>query len=573
MAKLILNPIGTDQHRESAEFKANLQTMAMLDATLHERKAKIREGWGQAYLDRVHKKGKLSTYERLMVLANNQEENLLPFNTFANFGKEFGDAHDLKTSPNAGVVTALIKIDGLWVMVIANENTVASGSWWPKTPEKIIRAQEIALKVRLPIVYLVDCSGLFLPEQGQTFPGKRGAGHIFKMNSLLSDAGVPQIAGVCGDCIAGGGYMPIISDRVFMTKQSYMVIAGAALIRGAKSQNLSSHDIGGPHVHVHVSACADERCENDDDMLLRIKMELKKLPTSGCDYYRVHDAKNAAPRFDSDEISGIIPTNSRISYDIREVLARLIDDSLFYEYDAKNGTEVVCGIARIAGLYVGILANQQGLLPHPYEKEQKRPGGILYREGVKKLSRFSRMLNEDGIPMIWLMDVSGFDVGMAAEKEGLLSYGSSLIYGNSTVTTPMMTVLLRKASGAGFYAMAGTPYDPLWQLSTPFARLAVMEGHTLAIGAFNTKLDDDFNIIASNDEEKRKIQTAMKEVSDRIERDMDPYKSASQMDTDEIVSLGDLRRYLVAYAEVSYQSTGYRRIKNPRIWSIFDQEG
>lgn len=572
MAKLILNSIGSDQNRETERYQANVKSMAVIDATLKERHATIKEGWGDTYLSRVHKKGKLSAYDRLMVLALGREENILPFNTFANFGRNFGDVNDLKTSPNAGVITALVKIDGLWVMVIANENTVASGSWWPNTPEKIIRAQEIALKVRLPVVYLVDCSGLFLPEQGQTFPGKRGAGHIFKMNSLLSDAGVPQIAGVCGDCIAGGGYMPIISDRVFMTKQSYMVIAGAALIRGAKSQNLSSHDIGGPHVHVHVSSCADERCENDDDMLSRIKDELKKLPTSACDYYRAHGAKDSLPRYDSDELSGIVPTNSKVSYDVREVLARLVDDSLFYEYDAHDGCEVICGIARIAGLYVGILANQQGLLSHPYEKDQKRPGGILYREGVKKLSRFSRMLNEDGIPMVWLMDVSGFDVGVAAEKEGLLSYGSSLIYGNSTVKTPMMTVLLRKASGAGFYAMAGTPYDPLWQLSTPFARLAVMEGQTLAIGAFNTKLDDDFNIVASNEDERRKIEGAMKEVSDRIERDMDPYKSASQMDTDEIVSLTDLRRYLVAFAEVSYQGTGYRRIKNPRIWSVFDQK-
>jgi 3-methylcrotonyl-CoA carboxylase beta subunit len=570
MAKLILHPLGAPVDVEAPEFQKNAAAMAVIDTELSARKSKIAEGWGAEYQDRVHQKGKLTAYERIAALADNSED-ILPFNTFVNYGREFGDDGQKKSCPNAGVITTLVKIHDRWVMVIANDNTVASGSWWPLTPQKIIRAQEMALKVRLPVVYLVDCSGLFLPEQGQTFPGKKGAGHIFKMNSLLSAAGVPQIAGVCGDCIAGGGYMPIISDRVFMTESSYMVIAGAALIRGAKSQHLSSHDIGGPHVHVHLSNCADERVATDQEMIIKIKAEIAKLPTSAASYYRTNGAQSAAPKYDVTELSGLMPVNARASYDIRQIIARLVDDSLFHEFDPAVGQEVVCGMARICGLWVGLLANAQGLFDHPHHPGQKRPGGILYREGVQKLSRFSRMLNEDGVPLIWLMDVAGFDVGLEAEKQGLLSYGSSLIYANSTHQTPMMTVLLRKASGAGFYAMAGMPYDPLWQISTPFSRLAVMEGQTLAIGAFHTKLDDDFNIVASSPEEKSKIESAMNQVSLRIEKDMDPYKNASLMDTDEIVSLVDLRQYLLAFAEVSYQATGYRRIKNPRIWSLFDQ--
>lgn len=559
MAKIILEPIGS-------KIENSHDGMAKLDLELDEKRNLISDGWGPKYQERVRAKGKLTAKERILALADSADK-ILPINTFVNFGREFGE--DKKPSPNAGVITALVLIENRWCMVIANENTVASGSWWPKTPEKIIRAQEIALNLRLPTIYLVDCSGLFLPEQGATFPGKTGAGHIFKMNSLLSDQGVPQIAGVCGDCIAGGGYMPIISDRVFMTEQAYMVIAGAALIRGAKSQHLSSHDIGGPHVHVHISNCADERVPDDQAMIFKIKSEIKKLPTSAVDYYR--SSEPADPKYAAKELASVIPICSKQSYEMREVLARLVDNSLFYEFEPEVGQEVICGIARVSGLYVGFLANSLSLFSHPTKVDQKRAGGILYKEGVKKLSRFCRSLNDDGIPMCWLQDISGFDVGAEAEKEGLLSYGSSLIYANSTHKTPMMTVLLRKASGAGYYAMAGMPYDPILQISTPISRLAVMEGQTLAIGAFHTKLDDNFEVATLDPVERQAILEGMKQVSARIESDMDPYKAASQMDTDEVVKVSEIHKYLMCFAESAYQAVGYRRIKNPRIWSLHDQ--
>jgi 3-methylcrotonyl-CoA carboxylase beta subunit len=569
MAKLILQPIGSLGVEGEPTFQRNSDALNELELELEKRRAQVALGWGQVYHDRVKAKGKLTAHARVQALADNARD-VLYINTFVNDGRQFGDDHAKKSAPNAGVITALVRSEQRWVVVIANDNTVASGSWWPKTPEKIIRAQEIALNLRLPVVYLVDCSGLFLPEQGTTFPGKSGAGHIFKMNSLLSHHGVPQIAGVCGDCIAGGGYMPIISDRVYMTEQAYMVIAGAALIRGAKSQHLSSHDIGGPPVHVHVSNCADERVCDDETLLQKIREEITRLPTSANHYYR-GGTEPADPRFSPRSLTGIIPSNARESYDMREVLARLVDNSLFYEFEPHHGQEVVCGLARVSGLYIGFLANSLGLFAHPEKTGQDRPGGILYREGVKKLSRFCRSLNDDGIPMVWLQDVSGFDVGTEAERQGLLSYGSSLIYANSTHQTPMMTILLRKASGAGYYAMAGMPYDPILQLSTTVSRLAVMEGQTLAIGAFHTKLDDNFNIATQNSQERKAIEQGMADVSARIEKDMDPYKAASQMDTDEIITMAQMRDYLCCYAESCYQTIGYRRIKNPRIWSLHDQ--
>ena len=492
MARLQLTPIGNEINPTKPPFWAELN---LKDDNLDQKRNEVKEGWGQKYQDRVHQKGKQTTHERIARLADSPSL-VFPIGTFVNDGEIFGGEKG-RPSPAAGVVTAFVKIKGLWSVVIANDNTVASGSWWPQTPEKIIRAQKIALKLRIPVVYLVDCSGLFLPEQSKTFPGATGAGHIFKMNSELSAAGVPQIAGVFGDCIAGGGYMPIISDKVFMTEQAYMVIAGAALIQGAKSQNLSSLDIGGADVHVHLSACADERVPDDETCLLRITQEIAKLGSSAADYYR-HGFDAQPPAYSSEELNAVIPASGTQPYDVKEVLGRLMDDSLFWELLPDFGQEVIVGVGRINGLYVGIIANNQMLSDHPHQKGQKRPGGILYREGVSKISIFSRACNDDGIPIVWLQDVSGFDIGTEAEKQGLLGYGSSLIYTNSTNQTPMITVLLRKASGAGYYAMSGLPYDPVLQLSTPLTRLSVMEGRTLAIGAFNSKLDDNFQILTDN---------------------------------------------------------------------------
>jgi 3-methylcrotonyl-CoA carboxylase beta subunit len=568
MAKVILHPIGrpVEEVADGKTYRANLERMEALNRTLLDRREEVRQGWGPKYVERVHAKGKLTTWERIEQLKD-PDSAVFPINTFVNYGIGFGDPP--RTSPAAGVVTAFIRVHDRITVVIANDNTVASGSWWPMTPEKIERAQEVALRLKLPVIYLVDCSGLFLPEQAKTFPGKLGAGYIFKMNSLLSASGVPQIAGVLGDCIAGGGYMPIISDKLFMTEQAYMVIAGAALVKGGKSETITSLDIGGADVHVHLSNCADERVPDDPAMIARIRQEIARLPTSGADYYR-HGFAPAPPRFAPRELDGLLPVDHRIVYDVREILARLVDSSLFWELLPQTGEEMVTGIARIGGLPVGIITNNQQLTRHPEMRDRTRPGGILYREGIAKISQFSRTCDSDGIPILWLQDISGFDIGLEAEKHGLLGWGSNLLYTNSTNTVPMITVLLRKASGAGYYAMTGRPYEPFVQLSTPITRLAVMEGRTLAIGTFRTKLDENFRILSDDPAERAKTEAGMKEVEQRIETDMDPYRTARQMDTDEIVALHELRDYLLTLVEMCYQSIGYRRVKNPRIWSAHD---
>jgi 3-methylcrotonyl-CoA carboxylase beta subunit len=567
MAHVPLVPVGTPlkrivDERTFAEHRAGLLER---EERLRTRRAEVHQGWGPKYIERVHQKGKLTARERIEQLKD-PGSPVYEVGTFVNYGEEYAGG---VRSPAAGVITAFTRVENRWCMVIANDNTVASGAWWPRTPEKIQRAQTMALRLRLPTIYLVDCSGLFLPEQSRSFPGARGAGHIFKMNSLLSAHGVPQIAGVLGDCIAGGGYMPIISDRVYMTEQAYMVIAGAALIKGAKSQHITSLDIGGPEVHVHQSGCADVRVPDDETLLLAIRREVARLPTSGADFYR-GGVGALEPLHATSELAGLIPVDHREVYDAHEVLARLCDQSMFWELMPEVGEEIVCGVGRLGGLYAGFIMNRQGLVGDPERPGHKRPAGILYRGGIAKVSAFSRACNSDGIPLIWLQDIAGFDVGHEAERHGLLAYGSNLIYTNSTNETPMFTVLLRKASGAGYYAMAGAPYDPIVQLSTVIARQSVMEGRTLAIATYNTKLDDDFQILTQDPEERQKIQDGMRAVEARIEADMDPFVAARQMDTDEIVELASVRDWLAALVEMSYQGVGYRRVKNPRIWTMHD---
>jgi acetyl-CoA carboxylase carboxyltransferase component len=568
MAKVILHSTGTDLERalDPAEASKNAAYLAELETALDDKRANVRSGWGDEYVARVHAKGKLTTWERIELLKD-EGSKIFPVGTLVNYGLTFGP--DKRTSPGAGVVTAFVRVAGRITVVIANDNTVASGSWWPKTPEKIERAQEMALRLRIPVIYLIDCSGLYLPEQSQTFAGKTGAGAIFKMNSLLSSGGVPQIAGVFGDCIAGGGYMPIISDVVYMTEQAYMVIAGAALVKGGKSQQITSLDIGGPDIHVHLSNCADHRVPDDQACLKMIVGEVERLPTSAAPYYR-RGVDPSPPRFPAEETSSLFPLDHRHAYDMNEVLARLVDDGLFREVTPEVGPEMICGVGRIGGLYTGFIGNNPRLTPHPVLRGEQRPGSILYREGIAKISQFSRCCNDDGIPIVWLHDISGFDIGLEAEKQGLLGFGSSLIYTNSTNTVPMFTVLLRKASGAGYFALAGMPYDPVAQLATTISRLAVMEGRTLAIGTFNTKLDDNFEIVAATEEERKKIRKGMEAVEARITADMDPIKAACRMDVDEVVRFDEIRSYLEVLVEAAYQGYGYRRVKNPRIWSLHD---
>jgi 3-methylcrotonyl-CoA carboxylase beta subunit len=568
MARITLHGVGHELAAVVSTHDADRRVthQRALTGALDEKLATVRSGWGPEYAERVRQKGKLTAWERIRALAD-EGTAVFEIGSLVNWGRVFKGSS--RPAPGAGVITVFCRVHERWTVVVANDNTVASGAWWPLTPEKIQRAQQVARRLRLPIVYLVDCSGLFLPEQSRSFSGLTGAGHIFTDNARLAEEGVPQLAGVFGDCIAGGGYMPIISDHVVMTESAYMVIAGAALIKGAKSLHLTSLDIGGPEVHVHQSRCADERVPDDVTALRVLRDRVALLPTSAVGFYR-QGVTAEPPRYPATDLDALFPVDGRESYDIEEVLARLVDHSLFHEFLPGVGREMITGVARVSGLWMGFVANRQGIVDEP--GIGKRAGGALYREGIAKISTFARSCADDGIPLVWLQDISGFDIGVEAERLGLLGYGSNLIYTNSTASMPFFTILLRKASGAGYYAMSGLPYEPVVQLSTPLTRLAVMEGRTLAIATYNSKLDDDFQIATTDPEERRKIEEGMAKTAERIEEDMDPVRAASVMDTDEIVPVSTLRAWLEVFAETSWQAMGYRRTKNPRIWSLHDLE-
>lgn len=545
----------------SYQYVLNKTKMDILDNELDNVRNQTYNGWGEKYKNRLHTQYRLTAWERIEFISDSKTQIL----SLASFVNHLDVFDKNKKSPSAGVITVITKISGFLSIIIANDNSVASGAWWPRTPEKIIRVQEIALKLNLPVIYLVDCSGLFLPQQRYSFSGQYGAGKIFKMSSLLSNKGIPQISGILGDCIAGGGYMPIISDKVYMTESAYMVIAGAALIKGSKGVILQSKSIGGSHVHVNVSDCADFYVPDDLTCLEFIKKDIGYIKSSTISYYRRQDV--IEPLYNINDLSYILPVNPKHTYNIYDVIARILDSSSFLPLIGSFGKEVICGIGRISGLFVGIVANVQGLV---YEKHVQKLGGVLYKEGVIKLSIFSRTCNDDGIPIIWIQDVSGFDVGIKAEKIGLLSFGSSLIYTNSNNTVPMFTILLRKASGAGYYAMCGKPYDPVIQICIPLSRLAVMEGETLAVGTFRAKLDSKFNIKTKNLDEKKIIEQQMLTLANTIEKDMSPYLAANHLYVDEIIKVNEIRKYFKYFIEACYQSFSMRRIKNQRIWAIND---
>ena len=469
MAHVPLKPIGSPRAAvlDDRAFQEHCNEQAARKAKLDAVRVEARAGWGAKYVARVHEKGKLTARERIERLRD-QDSELYELGTLVNHGEKFGEL----SSPAAGVVTAFARIAGRWCVVISNDNTVASGAWWPRTPEKIERAQTMALRLKVPAIYLVDCSGLFLPEQRRSFAGATGAGHIFKMNSLLSDAGVPQLAGVFGDCIAGGGYMPIISDRVYMTEQAYMVIAGAALIKGAKSTQITSLDIGGPEVHVHESRCADVRVPDDQTLIDCLRVEVQRLPSSGADYYR-GGAGSIAPAFASAELNGIIPTDHREAYAADEVLARLCDQSLFWEVLPHVGREMICGIGRLGGLYAGFVINRQGLIPDPDHPGQLRPAGILYRDGIAKISAFSRACDADGIPLVWLQDIGGFDIGSRISWQALAAYSFDIgrtgsVNWADVVGYRALYVDYSQGSGSSLFEMNLLQHGPLFGVSARF---------------------------------------------------------------------------------------------------------
>jgi 3-methylcrotonyl-CoA carboxylase beta subunit len=460
--------------------KAESRTVA-LARELTELEARLRQGGGPKRIDKQHADGKLTARERIALLVD-------PRTRFQEVGLLVAyDRYDGQ-APAAGVVTGIGTVAGREVVVVANDATVKAGSWWPETITKILRAQEIAMRSRVPIVYLVDSAGVNLPYQGGVFPGQYGAARIFYYNSLMRRyLKVPQIAAVMGPCIAGGAYLPALSDVILMVEgTSFMGLGGPNLVKGATGQTTDSETLGGAYTHNAISGVAHYRVPDDRACIGKIRDLVKALPRTPTPLPLAEPAPPAVPE---QELYGILPGDHRQPYEMRQVLACILDGGAFDEFQADHAPEMLCGTARIGGIPVGIITNARGMLKDPHGGPPKF-GGIVYADSADKVAFFIETMNRHGTPILFLQDVSGFMVGVQAEHSGIIRAGARFVEAMATATVPKLVLTLNHASGAGYYAMAGQGFDPDFIFSWPTGRMAVMEGDSAAAALFSGQLDE-----------------------------------------------------------------------------------
>jgi len=432
--------------------------------------SKLREAGGAKRIEKLHQQGKLSARERVDLLRD-PDSSMLEIGMLMAYDQYEGQA------PAAGVVTAVIRVHGRETVVVANDATVKAGSWWPETIKKILRAQEIAMRCRIPIVYLVDSAGVNLPYQGGVFPGQYGAARIFYYNSIMRRyLRIPQIAAVMGQCVAGGAYLPALSDVILMVKgTSFMGLGGPNLVKGATGQVVDAETLGGASTHTEISGVAHYKVDNDQECLAKIRDFIERLPITSRDVALMPRSSNAATTAES--LYDVLPTDHRMSYDMYDVLRALVDDGKVDEFQAELAREMLCGDARIDGITVGLIANQRGLIKGR-EGDKPRFGGIIYTESAEKVAYFIERCDRLGIPLVFVQDVSGFMVGTEAEQEGIIRAGARFVEAMATARVPKVVLTINHASGAGYYAMAGQGFDPDFILSWPTGRMAVMEGES-----------------------------------------------------------------------------------------------
>ncbi|MFL5585745.1 MAG: acyl-CoA carboxylase subunit beta [Gemmatimonadaceae bacterium] len=442
-----------------------------LSAEVKTLEAKVREAGGAKRLEKLHQQGKLSARERVELLCD-KGSSMLEIGLLVAYDQYEGQA------PAAGVVTAIIRVHGRETVVVANDPTVKAGSWWPETIKKILRAQETAMRCRIPIVYLVDSAGVNLPYQGGVFPGQYGAARIFYYNSIMRRyLRVPQIAAVMGQCIAGGAYLPALSDEILMVKgTSFMGLGGPNLVKGATGQVVDSETLGGASTHTEISGVAHYALDNDELCIAKIRDLIERLPTTTRDV-ALFARENVQSQSQSEDLYDLLPADHRMSYDMHAVLRSVLDNGEIDEFQEGIAKEMICGDARIDGIGVGVIANQRGLIKGR-EGEKPRFGGIVYTESAEKVAYFIDRCDRLGIPLLFVQDVSGFMVGTEAEQEGIIRAGARFVEAMATARVPKIVLTVNHASGAGYYAMAGQGFDPDFILSWPTGRMAVMEGES-----------------------------------------------------------------------------------------------
>jgi len=474
----------------STRAVANRKALLALMAALRIEEDVIRLGGGTKAAEAQHGKGRLAARERLHLLLDEGTE-FLELGLWAAHGMyaEYGGA------PSAGVVTGMGKVSGRLCMIVANDATVKAGAFFPMTAKKVLRAQTIAMENRIPTIYLVDSSGVFLPLQEDVFPDTDDFGRIFRNNAVMSSQGIPQITAIMGMCVAGGAYLPVMTDTVLMTEGSGLFLAGPSLVQAAIGQKTGAEELGGAAMHAAISGTVDFKEPNDHLCLARLRSLVAKMgerrgtgPEAEIFRRRAFDAVRDAPKFAAEDLYGLLnpePGSSNV-YDMREVIARLVDRSEFDEYKAEFGRTVLCGYAWIGGHAVGIVANQkinqnQTVAMGPAAGlTQMEVGGVIYTEGAQKAARFIMDCNQSLVPLVFLHDVNGFMVGKEAEWSGIIRAGAKMVSAVSTSVVPKITVIVGGSFGAGHYAMCGKAYDPRFLFAWPTARYAVMSGASAA---------------------------------------------------------------------------------------------
>jgi 3-methylcrotonyl-CoA carboxylase beta subunit len=431
-------------------------------------RARLEQGGGAERIKRQHDQGKLTARERVRALLD-------AAGPWVEIGLLIASDQYDGQAPAAGVVTGLGRIGGRPVVVVANDATVKAGSWWPETIKKILRAQEIAMRQRIPIIYLVDSAGVNLPYQGGVFPGQYGAARIFYYNSIMRRyLKVPQIAAVMGPCIAGGAYLPALSDVIFMVEgTSFMGLGGPNLVKGATGQVVDAETLGGATTHTAVSAVAHYRAKDDTECLTRIREYMTRLP-----HIPRPTPRAADPKREPKQLYDILPVDHRMSYDVRALLECLLDTGRLDEFQADVAPEMICGHGAIEGRHVAVIANSRGVIKGKNKNEAPRIGGIIYTDSAEKVAYFIENADRERIPLLFIQDVSGFMVGTEAEHTGIIRAGARFVEAMATATVPKLVLTVNHASGAGYYAMAGQGFDPDFIVSWPTGRMGVMEGES-----------------------------------------------------------------------------------------------
>ena len=501
---------------------------------VRQRWEQIKLGGGEKALEKLHSQGKLSARERIDYLLD-KDKPRVEIGAFAAEGmyREYGGC------PSAGVVVEIGYVRGHQVIVVANDATVKAGAWFPMTCKKNLRAQEIAMENRLPIIYLVDSAGVFLPLQDEVFPDKEHFGRIFRNNAQMSSEGIVQIAAVMGSCVAGGAYLPIMSDEaLIVNKTGSIFLAGSYLVKAAIGEDIDNETLGGATTHCQISGVTDYQCENDQDALEVIKNLVDKIgESSKAGFSRI---KSAKPKLNPADIYGILPQSRTQPYDMNEVVLRLVDDSEWEAYKEGYGQTILTGYARIDGWAVGIVANQRKVVKT--KKGEMQVGGVIYSDSADKATRFIANCNQKKIPLVFLQDVTGFMVGSKSEHGGIIKDGAKLVNAVANSVVPKFTIIVGNSYGAGNYAMCGKAYDPRLIVAYPSANLAVMGG----VQAAKVLLQIETATLKRKGEtlSTEREQELLENIQKKYDEQTSPYYAAAHLWVDAIIDPLDTRQWI-----------------------------